>query len=183
MCDIKNRHTRKRSHALKISTIREWKFSISEADYITQEKNHAARHITHREWKNLYTTLRNRQSRISISFPRAGESAAFCIIRDLLHEVLRFVSREKLRPFFAEKTFKMSDREIVQQCERLLETVRQLSGQMENQNRSQSPTNINRRELAGVFGRASVSTESVGSLFLIQNFTFKISETFLDNVC
>jgi len=56
----------------------------------------------------------------------------------------------------------MSDREIVQQCEQLLETVRQLSGQMENQNRSQSPTNIN-REVAGVFGRASTSTASAGS--------------------
>ena len=41
-------------------------------------------------------------------------------------------------------------------------TVRQLSGQMENQNRSQSPTNIN-REVAGVFGRASTSTASAGS--------------------
>ena len=56
----------------------------------------------------------------------------------------------------------MSDREIVQQCEQLLETVRQLSGQMENQNRSPSPTNIN-REVAGVFGRASTSTASAGS--------------------
>ena len=35
----------------------------------------------------------------------------------------------------------MADREIVQQCEQLLQTVRELSDQMEN--RSQSPANVN----------------------------------------
>ena len=48
----------------------------------------------------------------------------------------------------------------MQQCEQLLETVRQLSGQM--QNRNQSPTNVN-REVARVFGRASTSSASAGS--------------------
>ena len=51
----------------------------------------------------------------------------------------------------------MADREIVQQCEQLLETVRELSGQMENRN--QSPRNVN-SEVARVFGRASASSAS-----------------------
>ena len=51
----------------------------------------------------------------------------------------------------------MVDREIVQQCEQLLETVRELSGQMENRN--QSPRNVN-SEVARVLGRASASSAS-----------------------